>query len=327
VADQRAAASATAEFSATWEAIVENVERALRGKREAVELATTALVAGGHVLIEDVPGVGKTLLAKALAASIHATWSRVQFTPDLLPSDIIGVGVWEKRTGKLNFRPGPIFHHIVLGDEINRASPKTQSALLEAMEERQVTVDGVSHRLEEPFMVLATQNPVEFEGTYPLPEGQLDRFMLRVTLGYPDRHTEIAILEHHIDDDQFLHLEPVATTADVLALRDIAQEVFVAPALRSYLVDLADASRRHPDVAIGMSPRATLAVLRAARVRAAAAGREFVVPDDVQDLLAPTVAHRLTLTADARLDGAGEADVLADVLGSIPVPTRRSSSA
>jgi MoxR-like ATPase len=312
-------------FSDLFGRITRNVEQVIQGKPEVIELALVALVAEGHLLIEDVPGVGKTSMAKALAASIDCTWGRVQFTPDLLPSDVVGVTVWNRGTSEFEFRPGPIFANIVLGDEINRASPKTQSALLEAMEERQVTVDGTTYPLEAPFMVIATQNPIDHEGTYPLPESQLDRFLLRVAVGYPDRSAELEILDAHADHSMLEELQPVATAADVRAMTNAARLVHVAPSLKGYLVDLAEASRRHPGLALGMSPRATLSLQRAARAMAAANGRNYVLPDDVKALAGPVLAHRLMLTPEAQLQGADASSIVADVLASVPVPSGRTA--
>jgi len=266
--------------------------------------------------------VGKTSLAKALAASLGCSWGRIQFTPDLLPSDVTGVTVYNRATGTFEFRPGGIFSNLVLGDEINRASPKTQSALLEAMEERQVTVDRTTYPLPTPFMVIATQNPVEHEGTYPLPESQLDRFLMRIEMGYPGRASEIAILDTHALGPQTLHLDPVASEADVMVMIELAHAIHVAQSLKGYIVDIAEATRRRTDLALGVSPRAALGLLRAARARAAAQSREYVVPDDIKSLAGPVLEHRLALTPEAQLRGASRQDVLADVLGSVPVPTR-----
>src|SRR5213083_3036337 len=285
MARQRAAARSIATFADLFGVIVENVERVIQGKSDVIHLALVCMVAEGHLLIEDVPGVGKTSLAKALARSIDCTWHRIQFTPDLLPSDVTGVTVYNRATGGFDFRPGGIFANVVLGDEINRASPKTQSALLEAMEERQVTVDSTTYRLDAPFMVIATQNPVEHEGTYPLPESQLDRFLMRIRMGYPARRAEIAILDTHggalaaVDD-----LEPVASGNDVRSMIGLAHAVHVAPSLKGYIVDLAEVTRRHRDLALGVSPRAALGLQRTARARAASLGREYVVPDDLKEL-------------------------------------------
>jgi MoxR-like ATPase len=245
----------------------------------------------------------------------------VQFTPDLLPSDVVGVTVWNRGRDIFEFRPGPVFANIVLGDEINRASPKTQSALLEAMEERQVTVDGTTYPLASPFMVIATQNPIEHEGTYPLPESQLDRFLMRLSVGYPSRQYELEILDTHASGGTLSDVHPVATAEQIQSLVDSVKAIHVAPALKHYLVDLADATRRHPNVALGMSPRATLALQRAARARAAAAGRTYIIPDDIKALADPVLSHRLMLSSDAQLQGINAGKVVADVLGAVPVPT------
>ncbi|HEY1282650.1 MAG TPA: MoxR family ATPase [Acidimicrobiales bacterium] len=310
-------------FSELFNTIAANIEIVIQGKPEVVELALVCLLAEGHLLIEDVPGVGKTSLAKALAASIDSTWKRVQFTPDLLPSDVVGVTVWNRGRDVFEFRPGPVFANIVLGDEINRASPKTQSALLEAMEERQVTVDGVTYPLARPFMVMATQNPIEHEGTYPLPESQLDRFLMRLSVGYPSRQSELEILDTHGSGGTMSEVHPVATSAQIQELVNSVKAVHVAPALKHYLVDVADATRRHPNVALGMSPRATLALQRAARARAAAAGRTYAIPDDIKALADPVLSHRIVLSSDAQLQGIGASKVVADVLSAVPVPTGR----
>ena len=294
----------------------------IRGKDEPIRLALICLLAEGHLLIEDVPGVGKTSLAKALAASLGCSWGRIQFTPDLLPSDVTGVTVYNRVTGAFDFRPGGIFANLVLGDEINRASPKTQSALLEAMEERQVTVDRTTYPLETPFMVIATQNPVEHEGTYPLPESQLDRFLMRIEMGYPGRASEIAILDTHGSGTPVTELREVATAADVEIMIAMAQSIHVAPSLKGYIVDLAEATRRRPELDLGVSPRAALGLLRAARARAASQGREYVVPDDIKSIAPPVLEHRLALSPEAQLRGVNRSDVLAEVLAGVPVPTR-----
>jgi MoxR-like ATPase len=312
-------------FAEVFSTIADNVERVLQGKPDVVELSILCLVAEGHLLIEDVPGVGKTSLAKALAASIDAEWARIQFTPDLLPSDVVGVTIWNRQSATFEFRPGVVFSNIVLGDEINRASPKTQSALLEAMEEHQVTVDGRTHHLEAPFMVIATQNPVEHEGTYPLPESQLDRFLMRVAVGYPDRAAEIQILETHGQETVVDELQPVVTAKDVLGMIAAAREIHVAPSLKGYLVDLAETSRKHPSLALGMSPRATLALQKAARARAAAQGRAYVVPDDIKALAGPVLSHRMVLTPESAGQGVDPADVVDDVLRRVAVPTSREA--
>jgi MoxR-like ATPase len=312
-------------FADRFEAVVTNVEQAIQGKGDAIRLATVCLLAEGHLLIEDVPGVGKTSLAKALAASLDVTWHRIQFTPDLLPSDVTGVMVYNRANGSFDFRPGGVFANIVLGDEINRASPKTQSALLEAMEEHQVTVDATTYPLSSPFMVIATQNPVEHEGTYPLPESQLDRFLMRIDMGYPDRSAEIAMLDAHAGSSAVESLSPVATATDVQAMIGLSRQVHVAPVLKGYLVDLAVATRRHPAISLGASPRATLGLQRAARAYAASIGREYIVPDDIKALSGPVLSHRVALTPEAELGGATADQVLNDVLSSIPVPSGRSS--
>ncbi|MGI8983629.1 MAG: AAA family ATPase [Acidimicrobiales bacterium] len=318
------AARTVQSFAEAFDAIVDNVALVVQGKDEAIRLALMCLVAEGHLLIEDVPGVGKTSLAKAVAASLDCTWGRIQFTPDLLPSDVTGVRIYNRATGAFEFRSGGIFANLVLADEINRASPKTQSALLEAMEEHQVTVDGTTYGLASPFMVIATQNPVEHEGTYPLPESQLDRFLMRIGMGYPARAAEIAILDTHgraaPPMDQ---LSPVASAGDVAAMVSLAHAVHVNPALKGYIVDLAAASRRHPSLALGVSPRAALGLLRAARARAASLGREYVVPDDLKLLAGPVLEHRLALTPDAQLRGTTRAGVLREVLTSVAVPSVR----
>lgn len=309
------------DVAALFEALARNVERVIQGKRDQIHLALVCLFAEGHLLIEDVPGVGKTSLAKALARSIAGASHRIQFTPDLLPSDVIGVSVWNRTTSQFEFRAGGVFANVVLGDEINRASPKTQSALLEAMEERQVTVDAHTWALPRPFLVIATQNPVELEGTYPLPEAQLDRFLMKLPMGYPDHDAEVAILETHgagyVGPDD---LEPVTTAADVAAAADAITTVHVAPAIRAYIVDVVDGTRHEPELALGVSPRGALALQRAARAIAAAAGRDYVIPDDVK-FLAPTVlTHRMLVTPEAELRGVTSDDVLGRVLSQLPVP-------
>jgi MoxR-like ATPase len=316
----RRPAGTPATFAEVFAAIADNIARVVQGKPDVIEQVLLCLVAEGHLLVEDVPGVGKTSLAKALAASLDCRWTRIQFTPDLLPTDVVGVTVWNRGTNEFEFRPGAVFANLVLGDEINRASPKTQSALLEAMEERQVTVDGHTHVLQPPFMVMATQNPVEHEGTYPLPESQLDRFLMRVSVGYPDREAELEILQAHGSHAPIDELSPVATTKDVAGMIAAARLIHVAPPLRDYLVDLAETSRRHPALALGMSPRATLALQRASRARAAASGRDFVVPDDIKALAQPVLAHRLALTAEAAMQGVDTREVVDDVLRHVPVP-------
>jgi MoxR-like ATPase len=323
VAAQRSVSGEIGRFADLFEAIVANIEQAIQGKAEPVRLALVCLLAEGHLLIEDVPGVGKTSMAKALAASLQLSHHRIQFTPDLLPSDVTGVTVFNRANSSFDFRPGGVFANIVLGDEINRASPKTQSALLEAMEERQVTVDATTYPLASPFMVIATQNPIEHEGTYPLPESQLDRFLMRIGMGYPDRAAEVAMLDVHAASSAVERVRPVASGRDVGEMVNVARLVHVAPILKGYLVDLASATRRHPSASVGVSPRATLALQRAARAYAASIGREYIVPDDIKALAGPVLSHRLVLTPEAELGGATPDQVLGDVLASVPVPTGR----
>jgi MoxR-like ATPase len=321
VASIETAAPRGTTFSETFDRIVANVERVIQGKREVIELMLLCLVSDGHLLLEDVPGVGKTNLAKSLATSIECSFGRVQFTPDLLPSDVVGLTVWNRGASTFEFRPGPIFNNIVLADEINRASPKTQAALLEAMAEGQVTVDGSTYPLAPPFMVIATQNPIEHEGTYPLPESQLDRFLMRVSVGYPSPDAELEILDTHGDHDPLREIRPVVTQADVQRMSAASRKVHVAPSLKAYLVELAQATRRSTHLALGISPRATLALQRVARARAASQGRGYVVPDDITALAVPVLAHRLVVTPEAQLQGVTAADVLAEVLRAVPVPT------
>jgi MoxR-like ATPase len=309
-------------FENVFTEIQDNVERVIQGKPHEIRLALVSLIAEGHLLIEDVPGVGKTMLAKAIARSIDCSFRRIQFTPDLLPTDITGVNVFNQERADFEFKPGAIFANVVLGDEINRASPKTQSALLECMEERQVTVDAVSYHLGVPFMVIATQNPIEHEGTYPLPEAQLDRFMMRLALGYPAAEEAVDILTTHGADSAVVDVSPVADAAAVARMIAVAREVFVDDALRRYIVEIAEATRRHPDVYLGASPRATIMLLRASRALAAGDGRDFVVPDDVKALVVPVLAHRLIVSADAAMSGRGADAVLSQVLGELPVPVK-----
>jgi MoxR-like ATPase len=303
--------------------IAANIGRVVQGKPDVVRLALVVLLAEGHLLIEDVPGVGKTTLAKALAASVDATVRRIQFTPDLLPSDVTGVSVYDQETREFEFKPGAVFANVVVADEINRASPKTQSALLECMEERQVTVDGISYELARPFLVMATQNPIEMEGTYPLPEAQRDRFTARVSMGYPDREAELAMLDDRATVDPLTTLSPVADAATVRALVAAVGELHVSEAVRRYVVALVEASRRSPDLRLGASPRAGLQLLRSARAAAALAGHDHVLPNDVQALAGPVLSHRLLLTPDAALARRDAAGVVADLVATVPVPRGR----
>lgn len=302
------------------DAVRRNVERVIEGKPDVVSAALVVLLAEGHLLIEDVPGVGKTQLSKALARSIDCTVRRIQFTPDLLPSDVTGVSVFNQNTREFEFRPGGIFANIVVGDEINRASPKTQSALLECMEERQATVDGTTYELEAPFMVIATQNPIEMEGTYALPEAQRDRFMARVSVGYPVEAAEIAMLDSHTSHNPLDDLEPVTDAVELRKVINQVAQVYVAPAVQRYAVAVATATRRSPDLSLGASPRATLHLVRAAKAKAAMDGRDYVLPDDVLALCRPVLAHRLLPNVEATMSGRSATAVLESVVASVPVP-------
>jgi MoxR-like ATPase len=301
-----------------------NVERVIEGKPEVVAASIIVLLAEGHLLIEDVPGVGKTQLSKALARSIDCSVRRIQFTPDLLPSDVTGVSVYNQESRTFEFRPGGVFANIVVGDEINRASPKTQSAMLECMEERQVTVDNTTYELETPFMVIATQNPVEMEGTYTLPEAQRDRFMARVSIGYPVEAAEIAMLGSHTRSNPLDDLEPVTDAAEVRKLSSIVGQVYVSDAVQRYAVSVSAATRRSPELTLGASPRATLHLVRAAKARAAMAGRDYVLPDDVRTLAGAVLAHRLLPSVEAAMSGRTTDAILADVLDSVPVHDRQA---
>ncbi|MCZ6457083.1 MAG: MoxR family ATPase [Actinobacteria bacterium] len=297
-----------------------NVETVIQGKRDVIDLILLGLVSEGHVLVEDVPGVGKTQLAKSLARSVEGAFNRIQFTPDLLPSDVTGISVWDRERRAFEFKPGPIFANIVVGDEINRASPKTQSSLLEAMAERQVTSDGVTRELPLPFMVIATQNPLEHEGTYPLPEAQLDRFMMRVVIGYPSREKELEMLDIHGVRSTFLDLQPVLGVDEVQAMIAIAKEVAISRSVKNYIIDLVEGTRLHPDVMLGASPRSALFLQGLARSRAASKGRNYVMPDDIKALAEPVLEHRLAMRPEAQMRGETVVDLIEDVLGRIRVP-------
>jgi MoxR-like ATPase len=300
--------------------IIENVAQVIVGKTSVVEQAVAALIAEGHLLVEDVPGVGKTMLAKSIATSIGCTFKRIQFTPDLLPSDVTGISIYNQQKGEFEFRQGPIMAQVVLADEINRATPKTQSALLEAMEEHQITVDGSTHHLESPFLVMATQNPIEYEGTFPLPEAQLDRFLMRISLGYPDFNEEMSIIERQEQTHPIDSLGGVAGPEDIRELQRAAKTVFVDQLVRQYVVSLTDATRHHTEVTLGASPRASLGLFRATRALALVQDRDYVIPDDVKSLASSVIAHRLVLSPSARMRGVHSTDVVDDLLRTVPVP-------
>jgi MoxR-like ATPase len=307
------------------EQVIGNVERVIVGKHDEVELAFIALMCQGHVLIEDVPGVGKTVLAKSFARSVGCTFRRLQFTPDLLPSDVTGVSIYNQKTGEFEFRPGPIVAQVVLADEINRATPKTQSALLECMEERQVTVDGITYNLPRPFIVLATQNPIEYEGTFPLPEAQLDRFLLRINLGYPRKRDEITMLERQQVQHPIDQLDAVINANDLAELQQtIRQDVYVDELISEYIVSIVEETRSHPDVYLGASPRGSLALFRASQARAALYGRDYVLPDDVKALVIATLGHRLIVNPGARIKHTETATIIQEILETVPVPGARA---
>lgn len=308
------------EVQAVADRIVENVELVIIGKHHEIQLTVIGLLAQGHLLIEDVPGVGKTMLAKSLSRSIGCSFKRIQFTPDMLPSDVTGVSVFNQKTREFEFRPGPIHAQIVLTDEINRATPKTQSALLEAMEERQVTVDGTTYPMERPFLVLATQNPIEYEGTFPLPEAQLDRFMLRIRLGYTEKDDEIKML----DSQQYQHpvdrIEQVTQVEELLSVQEKIKAVHVDPLIKSYIVELVRQTRRHPDVYLGSSPRGSLALYRTGQARAATLGRDYVIPDDIKALTTSALAHRIIIGPAARIKDVDARSVVHEIVQGVPVP-------
>ena len=300
--------------------VVGNVEKVIVGKGESVAFSLIAVICHGHVLIEDVPGVGKTVLTKAIARSIGCTFKRIQFTPDLLPSDVTGTSIYNQKTGNFEFRAGPIMAQIVLADEINRATPKTQSALLEAMEESQITVDGVSYRLPEPFMVMATQNPIEYEGTFPLPEAQLDRFMMNISIGYPKASDEMNILDSHQHHHPLDDLAQIMLAEELVSIQQQVRNVYVEPSIREYIVTIAHATRSHPNIYLGASPRGSLALFRGAQALAAMRGRGYVIPDDVKLLAKPTLAHRIIVTPAARVRSITSTAILEEILQNVPVP-------
>ena len=313
-------ANTNVSIRAVADRLLANVEKVIVGKTSEVQLTLVGLLCQGHLLIEDVPGVGKTMLAKALARSIGTTFNRIQFTPDMLPSDVTGVSIFNQQTRQFEFRPGPIVAQIVLADEINRATPKTQAALLEAMEEKQTTVDGVTHQLPRPFMVLATQNPIEYEGTFPLPEAQLDRFLLRLSLGYPSTASEIDVL----DRQQFAHpidkLEQVISVEELLEAQAAVRQIHADPSIKAYLVEIVTQTRKHPDVYLGASPRGSLALFRSAQARAALHGRDYLIPDDIKALADAALAHRVIVGPAARIKDVSTRSVIRDILAAVPVP-------
>ena len=318
--DRRHSGPGLAELADTADRIQAAIETVIEGKPDVIRLAITVLLAEGHLLIEDVPGVGKTMLAKSLARSINCSVQRIQFTPDLMPSDVVGVSVFNQETRDFEFKPGGVFANIVVGDEINRASPKTQSAMLECMEERQVTVDGTTYELDAPFMVIATQNPVEMEGTYPLPEAQRDRFMARLAMGYPGEADEIDMIETHGGAGALDQLDAVTDAAHVAKLVDIVRGIYVSPAVKKYCVSLANATRRSAELRLGASPRATLHLVRAAKAWAALHDREYVLPDDIQQLVGTVFSHRLLPTAEAQIGRRDAAHIVADIVARVPQP-------
>jgi len=314
------------EFRRQFNAVVENVERVIRGKTEVIRLALCCMLAEGHLLIEDVPGVGKTSLGKALAESIDGTWNRIQFTPDLLPTDVTGVQIFNRQTSQFEFRAGAVFANIVLGDEINRASPKTQSAMLEVMAEYQVTIDSHSYPVPNPFLVIATQNPIEHEGTYNLPEAQIDRFLMRISVGYPDRASEMEIVDRSGSRRRPTTLSPVISTRDVERMSNVVERLYVSPAIKQYVVSIVRATRELPQLRLGVSPRGSVALARAAQAVAASDGRAFVTADDVKRLIPFVLGHRMMLSPEADLAGVTIAELLDRVVKSVPVPKRRDDA-
>ena len=308
------------------EKVIQNVEKVIIGKRQAVEETLLALLCQGHLLIEDVPGTGKTSLARAVARSIGCTFRRIQFTPDMLPSDVTGVSIFNQKNHEFEFRPGPVFAQILLTDEINRATPKTQSALLEAMEERQVTVDGETYGLGSPFLVMATQNPIEYEGTFPLPEAQLDRFMLRIHLGYPDKTSEVAILGAQQFKHPITDLEQIVSQEELLEAQGSVKQVYADDLIKEYIINICTATRNHPDVYLGASPRGSLALYRTSQALAALRQRDYIIPDDIKYLVDATLAHRLIISPAARIKNVDPKEVIQDIVSSIAVPGARVAS-
>ena len=304
----------------TIERITRNVGRVIIGKDDAVRLAMVALLSRGHVLVEDVPGVGKTMLARSLAITTGCEFKRVQFTPDLLPSDVTGASVYNQQIGQFEYRPGPVMAQVVLADEINRATPKTQSALLEAMGEQQVTVEGITHLLPSPFMVIATQNPIEYEGTFPLPEAQLDRFFMRIALGYPDPQDEVAIMDGREATDPIDILEPSCSPSDIVALQQYTDSIYIDELIKQYIVEIANATRTHPDTTLGVSPRASINLMKGAKAFAMLHGRDYVIPDDVKAIAVPLMSHRVLLSPSARMRGVNQSDIVNEAMQQINVP-------
>jgi len=302
------------------ERVAQSVGQVIIGKRNEIRLAILGLICQGHILIEDIPGVGKTMMARSLSKALGCTFSRIQFTPDMLPTDVTGVSIFNQKTREFEFRAGPIMAQIVLADEINRATPKTQAALLEAMEERQITVDGISHQMQRPFMILATQNPIEYEGTFPLPEAQLDRFLMRIQMGYPTPMEELTVLSAQQYQHPINNVQQVISVQDLIAVQQAVREVYVAEEIKHYIVNLVTASRAHPDVYLGSSPRGSLALFRTSQARAAMAGREYVIPDDVKALAEVTLAHRIIVGPAARIKDISSRTIVQDILMSTPVP-------
>jgi len=309
------------EIQAYLSKIADNIEKVIVGKREAVELSLLALLCEGHILVEDVPGVGKTSLASSLSRSLHCSFRRIQFTPDIMPSDITGFSLYNQKTGEFEYRQGLVFSSLILADEINRASPKTQASLLEAMEENQVTVDGITYPMEKPFMVMATQNPADFVGTYPLPEAQMDRFLMRISIGYPDFQDEKNILRRFKEEDPVV--KPVARVEEITALQKAVRKVHVDESLYDYIVHIVSETRKHPDVTLGVSPRGTMALFHTAQARALYLGRDYVTPDDIKPLTEPVLAHRLVIKPDSKLRRVTASHVLQEILGRVPVPMGR----
>ncbi|GLI83366.1 magnesium chelatase [Rossellomorea marisflavi] len=305
------------------EGIIQNIEKVMIGKREVAELSVVSLLAGGHVLLEDVPGVGKTMMVKALAKSVGADFKRIQFTPDLLPSDVIGVSIYNPREMEFTFRPGPIMGNIILADEINRTSPKTQSALLEGMEESSVTIDGMTRKLDKPFFVMATQNPIEYEGTYPLPEAQLDRFLLKMKMGYPEPEEEMEVLNRAQKNPPIEDLVPAITLAELILLQEEVKDIFVDDTIKKYIVDIAHRTRIHANVYLGASPRGSIALMKACQAYAFLRGRSYVVPDDVQFLAPFVFSHRIIMKSEAKYEGVTPEDVVERVIARMPVPVQR----